>query len=81
MCENYFQTCLKKLDTVRVTGGNESSRHPMSVGAMVVVSALLAAPSALDEAQEDRLSFRSKDPLRVKDPASPEDLKQQNFFL
>jgi hypothetical protein len=74
-----FETCLKKLDTVSVTGGKESSRHPMSVGAAAaaLVSAALVAPSVLEEAHEDRLSFRSKDPLRVKDPPSPGGLNQR----
>ena len=71
------RTCLKKLETVRVTGGNESRRHPISAGPVPPATlSLPPAPRALDEAHEDRLSFRSKDPLRVNDPLSPADLNQ-----
>ena len=70
-------TCLKKLDTVRVTGGKESSRQPISAGAWPGPSMVLfAAPNVLDEAHDDRLSFRSREPFRVRDPPSPAGLEK-----
>ena len=74
-------TCLKKLETVSVTGGKESRRHPISEGAAAPAPLSAAAdPMALDEAHEERLSLRSKEPLRVREPASPADLKQKFEF-
>ena len=67
---------MKKLETVSVTGGKESRRHPISEGAAAPAPLSAAAdPMALDEAHEERLSLRSNEPLRVRDPASPADLK------
>jgi len=43
----------------------------MSAGACPAISLPAAAPRVLDEAQDDLLSLRSRDPLRVRDPASP----------
>ena len=59
-----------------VTGGKESSKHPISTGAWPGPSiVLVAAPKVLDEAHDDRLSFRSREPFLVKDPPSPAGLE------
>ena len=67
-------TCLKKLETVRVTGGKESNMllepfaprecpHTAVSGIFSPNASPVTDPPVIDEAaHEDRLSFRSKDP-------------------